>query len=104
MTDIRIRDYENSDADNLNRTAVTAFAQFRDHYGDWPAMLAGLSKTSDLSASGEVIIAELRNKFAGAVAYFGRTVKKPRSSINAGPSFACWSSTPRFAEKELGEP
>ena len=32
MTDIRIRDYEGSDADNLNRTAVAAFGQFRDHY------------------------------------------------------------------------
>jgi GNAT superfamily N-acetyltransferase len=71
MTDIRIRDYESSDAENLNRIAVAAFGQFRDHYLDWPAMLAGLSKTSDLSANGEVIIAELQQAFAGAVAYFG---------------------------------
>ena len=34
-------------------------------------MRAGLSKTSDLSASGEVIIAELQDEFAGAVAYLG---------------------------------
>ena len=71
MTDIRIRDYQGSDADNLNRVAIAAFSQFREHYQDWPAMLAGLSKTSDLSASGEVIIAELQHAFAGAVAYFG---------------------------------
>ena len=63
MTDIRIRDYEGSDAENLNRIAVSALAQFRDHYQDWPAMRAGLSKTSDLSASGEVIIAELQDEF-----------------------------------------
>jgi ribosomal protein S18 acetylase RimI-like enzyme len=71
MTDIRIRDYQGSDADNLNRVAIAAFSQFREHYQDWPAILAGLSKTSDLSASGEVIIAELQHAFAGAVAYFG---------------------------------
>jgi ribosomal protein S18 acetylase RimI-like enzyme len=71
MTDIRIRDYQGSDADNLNRVAIAAFSQFREHYQDWPAMLASLSKTSDLSASGEVIIAELQHAFAGAVAYFG---------------------------------
>jgi ribosomal protein S18 acetylase RimI-like enzyme len=71
MTDIRIRDYQGSDADNLNRVAIAAFSQFREHYQDWPAMLAGLSRTSDLSASGEVIIAELQHAFAGAVAYFG---------------------------------
>jgi GNAT superfamily N-acetyltransferase len=71
MTDIRIRNYQSSDAENLNRIAVAAFGQFREHYHDWPAMRAGLSKTSDLSASGEVIIAELQHGFAGAVAYFG---------------------------------
>jgi len=71
MTDIRIRDYQGSDADNLNRVAIAAFSQFREHYQDWPAMLARLSRTSDLSASGEVIIAELQHAFAGAVAYFG---------------------------------
>lgn len=71
MTDIRIRDYESSDAEDLNRIAVSAFVQFRDHYQDWPAMLAGLSKTSELSGSGEIIIAELRHEMAGAVGYFG---------------------------------
>lgn len=81
MTEIRLRDYEHADAENLNRMAVAAFDQFRDHYEDWPAMLAGLSKTSDLSASGEVIIAklqltELEDKFAGAVAYFGPNSQK----------------------------
>jgi hypothetical protein len=44
-------------------------------------MLAGLSKTSAISASGEVIIAELQtaeleDKFAGAVAYFGPNSQK----------------------------
>jgi GNAT superfamily N-acetyltransferase len=71
MADIRIREYESSDAENLNRIAVSAFSQFRELYHDWPAMRAGLSKTSDLGASGEVIIAELQHEFAGAVAYFG---------------------------------
>ena len=78
MTDVQIRDYVSSDADNLNRIAVSAFEEFRDHYQDWPAMRAGLSKTSALGATGEVIVAECQSRFAGAVAYFGR------SSINAG--------------------
>jgi GNAT superfamily N-acetyltransferase len=76
MAEIQLRDYEHADAENLNRIAVAAFDQFRDHYGDWPAMLAGLSKTSDLTASGEVIIAELQHKPAGAVAYFGPNSQK----------------------------
>ncbi len=79
MTDIRIRDYDNSDAENLNRIAVSAFAQFRDHYQDWPAMCAGLSRTSALSATGEVIIAELQHQPAGAVGYFGPD--RPKASF-----------------------
>jgi GNAT superfamily N-acetyltransferase len=71
MAEIRLRDYESADAEDLNRIAVSAFDQFQHHYEDWPAMLAGLSKTSALSASGEVIIAEFQDRLAGAVAYFG---------------------------------
>jgi GNAT superfamily N-acetyltransferase len=76
MAEIRLRDYESADAKDLNRIAVSAFDQFRDHYDDWPAMRAGLSKTSALSVSGEVIIAELQHKPAGAVAYFGPNSQK----------------------------
>jgi GNAT superfamily N-acetyltransferase len=73
---VRIRDYRSSDADDVNRIAVAAFGQFRDLYQDWPAMLAGLSKTSSLSAKGEVIVAAYHDRLAGAVAYFGPTVEK----------------------------
>jgi GNAT superfamily N-acetyltransferase len=76
MAEIRLRNYEDADAENLNRIAVSAFDQFRRHYEDWPAMLAGLSKTSALSAGGEIIIAEFRDQFAGAVAYFGPNSQK----------------------------
>jgi hypothetical protein len=38
MAEIRLRDYQNADAENLNRIAVSAFEQFRDHSSDWPAI------------------------------------------------------------------
>jgi GNAT superfamily N-acetyltransferase len=76
MTDVIVRDFENSDAENLNRIAVSAFGQFRDHYQDWPAMQASLAKTSALSATGEVIVAEFRGQLAGGVAYFGPNSRK----------------------------
>lgn len=48
MTEIRLRDYENADAEDLNRIAVSAFEQFRDHYDDWPAMrVMGPAKAHD---------------------------------------------------------
>jgi len=71
MTDITIRDYQGQDADNLNRIAVSAFEQFRGRYQDWPAMRAGLAKTSALSAAGDIIVAECDGQLAGGVAYIG---------------------------------
>ena len=102
MTEIRLRDYESADAENLNRIAVSAFDQFRDHYDDWPAMLAGLSKASDLSASGEVIIAELQDKFAGAVAYFGPNSQKATFFDQRWPVIRMLVVDPAFRGKGIG--
>jgi GNAT superfamily N-acetyltransferase len=107
MAEIRLRDYESADAENLNRIAVSAFDQFRDHYGDWPAMLAGLSKTSDLSASGEVIVAEIQNaeledKFAGAVAYFGPNSQKAAFFDQRWPIIRMLVVDPAFRGKGIG--
>jgi GNAT superfamily N-acetyltransferase len=102
MAEIRLRDYEHADAENLNRIAVAAFDQFRDHYGDWPAMLAGLSKTSDLSASGEVIIAELQDKLAGAGAYFGPNSQKAAFFDQRWPIIRMLVVDPAFRGKGIG--
>ncbi|MBR1213809.1 GNAT family N-acetyltransferase [Bradyrhizobium sp. JYMT SZCCT0180] len=102
MTDILIRDYEGSDADNLNRTAAAAFGQFRDHYNDWPAMLAGLSKTPALGTTGEVIIAELQDKFAGAVAYFGPDRPKAAFFDQSWPIIRMLIVDPAFRGRGIG--
>ena len=102
MTDIRIRDYEHSDAESLNRMAVAAFGQFREHYQDWPAMLAGLSSTSALGASGEVIIAELQHAFAGAVAYFGPNRPKAAFFDQSWPIIRMLVVDPIFRGKGIG--
>src|SRR4051794_28736066 len=73
---VRIRDYRSSDANDVNRIAVAAFGEFHDQYQDWAAMLAGLSRTSELSATGEIIVGMYHRRLAGAVAYFGPTVEK----------------------------
>jgi GNAT superfamily N-acetyltransferase len=82
--------------------AVAAFGQFRDHYDDWPAMLAGLSKTSALGATGEVIIAELQHKFAGAVAYFGPNHPKAPFFDQSWPIIRMLVVDPAFRGKGIG--
>ena len=102
MAEIRLRDYQSPDAENLNRIAVSAFDQFRDHYDDWPAMRAGLSKTSALGESGEVIIAEFQGTFAGAVAYFGPNSQKAAFFDQRWPIIRMLVVDPAFRGKGIG--
>ena len=102
VADIEIRDYESADAEDLNRIAASAFSQFRDQYQDWPAMLAGLSKTSDLSATGEVVVAEFQNRVAGAVAYFGPISRKAPFFDQRWPVIRMLVVDPAFRGKGLG--
>jgi GNAT superfamily N-acetyltransferase len=103
MAEIRLKDYEDADAENLNRLAVSAFEQFRHHYEDWPAMLAGLSKTSALSTSGELIVAELESKLAGAVAYFGPDSQKAAFFDQRWPIIRMLVVDPAFRGKGIGQ-
>ena len=102
MAEIRLRDYESGDAEDLNRIAVSAFDQVQDHYSDWPAMRAGLSKTSDLGVSGEVIIAEFQGAFAGAVAYFGPNSQKAAFFDQRWPIIRMLVVDPAFRGKGIG--
>jgi GNAT superfamily N-acetyltransferase len=106
MTAIRLRDYHDADAKDLNRIAVSAFDQFRDHYDDWPAMRARLSNTSALGASGEIIIAEHQiaeqSRIAGAVAYFGPKCQKAAFFDSRWPIIRMLVVDPAFRGKGIG--
>jgi hypothetical protein len=104
IADITIREYENPDAEDLNRLAVSAFSQFRDQYQDWPAMLAGLSQTSALSATGEVIVVENQNRLVGAVAYFGPDSRKAPFFDQRWPVIRMLVVDPSFRGNDLGAP
>ena len=65
-------------------------------------MLAGLSKTSDLSATGEVIVAEFQNWLAGAVVYFGPDSQKAPFFDQRWPVIRMLVVDPAFRGKGLG--
>jgi len=102
MTDIKIRDYDGQDAENLNRIAVSAFEQFRDHYQDWPAMRAGLAKTSALNPIGELIVVECEGQLAGGVAYVGPNRPKAAFFDQSWPVIRMLVVDPGFRGKGLG--
>jgi GNAT superfamily N-acetyltransferase len=102
MNGITIRDYESADEQGLNRIAVSAFGQFRDHYHDWPAMRARVSKASELNAGGEGIVAEFQNQIAGAVSYFGPNIQKAPFFDQGWPIMRMLVVDPAFRGKGLG--
>ena len=74
---IRIRPFHADDAGAVNALGLAAFEQFRDAYADWPAFKARIANTAALAEAGELIVAELDGRLAGAVAYFAPGTPKP---------------------------
>jgi len=66
-----IRDFQQSDAPQVNGLALRAFEQFKDAYDDWPAFQAKIANMSSLADVGEIIVAEEEGRVVGAVAYVG---------------------------------
>ncbi|MDQ6862129.1 MAG: hypothetical protein M3032_13370, partial [Verrucomicrobiota bacterium] len=57
MSHFEIRDFQSSDADDVNRVAALAFAEFENAYGEWEPIATSISKTAELAETGELIVA-----------------------------------------------
>ncbi len=66
-----IRDFQPSDAVQVDALALSAFDQFKTDYQDWPVFQARLAHMSALASVGEIIVAERDGQLLGAVAYLG---------------------------------
>ncbi|WP_448031135.1 hypothetical protein [Bradyrhizobium liaoningense] len=66
-----LRDYRADDAEAIMRVALAAFAEFEQHYSNWPLFTANVAKMPLLAKTGEVIVAEDGSRVVGAVAYVG---------------------------------
>jgi len=74
-----IRDYLIADRDAVNAVALAAFAQYAGDYDDWPAFSAGIARTADLAADGDLLVAECAGRVVGAVVHVGP--RRPRNAI-----------------------
>ena len=72
-----LRDFQPTDAEAIIRVALTAFAEFEQHYSDWPLFTANVAKMPALAKTGEIIVAEDHGQIVGAVAYVGPQQPKP---------------------------
>ncbi|MBS4096920.1 MAG: GNAT family N-acetyltransferase [Sulfuricella sp.] len=71
-----IRDFQQSDAPQVNALALRAFEQFKDAYDDWPGFRAKIANMSSLAGVGEITVAEVDGQIVGAVAYVGPNAPK----------------------------
>ena len=97
-----IRDFARGDAEAVNRLAVAAFAPFASHYSDWPAMAASLAKMSALADSGDIIVADVGDRIAGAVAYIPPHAPKAAFFDAAWPIIRMLVVDPEFRGKRIG--
>ena len=85
MPAIVLREFREDDAQEINRLAVTAFEEFSGNYSDWQAVAAFVGKMSDLTKSGEIVIAEIAGNIVGAVAYIPPHRRKESNFDQAWP-------------------
>lgn len=73
-----LRDFAPSDADDVNTTAIAAFSDFKDRIGDWPSFERAVGNMSSLATEnlGELIVATVAGRVAGAVGYVGPGIPK----------------------------
>ncbi len=74
-----LRDYASADAPRVDALGVAAFEAYRETYSDWLAFRALIANMSSLSASGEIIVAQVDGNIVGAVAYIGPG--KPKAAM-----------------------
>jgi ribosomal protein S18 acetylase RimI-like enzyme len=71
-----IRNFENSDRDQVNRVALAAFNQYQGYYSDWDAFSKNISNMASLSEQAELIVAVQDEVIIGAVAYVPSGITK----------------------------
>ncbi|MGH8454210.1 MAG: GNAT family N-acetyltransferase [Nevskiales bacterium] len=71
-----LREFQSADAAAVNEVALAAFDELRHHYNDWPTFSRNIGNMASLAQTGELIVATIQEKVAGAVTYVGPGKKK----------------------------
>lgn len=97
-----LRDYRAEDAEAIVRVALIAFAEFEQHYSDWPLFTAHVAKMPELAGTGEIIVAEDGGEIVGAVIYVGPNQPKPAFFDPAWPIIRMLVVDPAARGKGIG--
>lgn len=64
-----IRNFSLADSNMVNRIAISAFKQYKDHYSDWLIFSKKIENLALLAKDAELIVATIEKKIVGAVGY-----------------------------------
>lgn len=76
MKVLLIREYQSTEAETINALALEAFAQYEEHYDDWPEFRAKIGNMAALADSGSIFVAENGGNLLGAVCYLAPGMAK----------------------------
>lgn len=97
-----LRDYQPGDAEAIVRVALAAFAEFEQHYSDWPLFTAHVAKMPELAETGEIIVAEDGGEIVGGVVYVGPNQPKAAFFDPAWPVIRMLVVDPAARGKGIG--
>ena len=86
-----LRDFRPEDAAAVNRVALAAFGEFREHYADWDGAAEHLARAAELAGVGDVVVACAESRpetgletvveaVVGVVTYLGPQSRGTRSA------------------------
>ena len=89
---VTVRGFMPSDEDRVNALARAAFAQYEGQYDDWPSFIDGIGRMAQMTAGGDLFVAEHGGAIAGAVVTSGPAGRAAQSFPMRGRSYGCWWS------------
>ena len=104
MPSYNIRNAVTVDYSNINELALEAWQVLKDGYDptQWNGILAAIGKMSDLTATGELIVAVEQDRIAGAVCYMPPNTSNPNIFPEGWPSVRMLVTRPECRNQGIG--
>lgn len=97
-----LSEFTQSDAEAINKLAISAFQQYQHEYEDWTAFSSRLGKMATMAEYAELIVATVDGRIAGAVTYVGPGKEKAPFFSKEWPILRMLVVAPQFRGLGIG--
>lgn len=97
-----LSEFTQSDAEAINKLAISAFQQYQHEYEDWTAFSSRLGKMATMAEYAELIVATVDGRIAGAVTYVGPGKEKAPFFSREWPILRMLVVDPEFRGMGIG--